>query len=551
MRNNFKKEALIKSKNWKRNPFFHGKINFSDLNRNAVFLEKSVGNHILLSFGSSFIKIRKREISPVVFVLRRKLRLYVGYVESVNSRPSLTEIRKTIKSSFKEFLILELSLDNREIKAYSDVWRMLPFYFWASEEKFVFSDDFVWLVDNLEKPKINLAVLMDYLTLAKKLYKETLIEGIEDLMENKELTVNSSGVFERDFLKINIPFSKSASSDSNNKARPCHKLLEDLNEILFLIVGEKIKYLPLSRFACALSGGYDSAIVSFILSRLACDLSCFSFVLDSPQKAAQLKKIKSLTDFFKADLHYFNVGSLYPLKYLSSKNYRKNLFLEEPYREMLLAMLDKVESLGIPVIFEGFGGDELFRFDPGEKGNFNCDFEERIRREKRTPAFFTRYAKDIFLSSPKTLKRFNSLIPYSVHESLRVRANYYFSKNIWPIFPLAHPLLVKFVRNLPEDVRCGKKLFKKFFKFNRFPESFIRAGNKEIFSPIYFKGMKDNCPAIKKFFKTSVLEDLGLIDKGKFLKEYENAAKTGDRKILNYIYPIVVSEIFFREHLKK
>ncbi|SBT91794.1 asparagine synthase (glutamine-hydrolysing) [Streptomyces sp. DI166] len=84
---------------------------------------------------------------------------------------------------------------------------------------------------------------------------------------------------------------------------------------------------------------------------------------------------------------------------------------------------------------------------------------------------------------------------------------------IWPVSPLAHPRIVRFMEQLPHEHKRGKALFRDRIRRAGVPEWVAAPAEPENFLAVLEKGLRSyGLPVLDDMLKESILVDLGYVD---------------------------------------
>ncbi|WP_405898842.1 asparagine synthase [Streptomyces sp. NBC_00727] len=90
---------------------------------------------------------------------------------------------------------------------------------------------------------------------------------------------------------------------------------------------------------------------------------------------------------------------------------------------------------------------------------------------------------------------------------------------VWPVSPLVHPRIVRFMEQLPHEYKRGKALFRERIRRAGLPESVASPAEPENFLAVLEKGLRSyGLPVLDDMLKESALVDLGYVD-GKALAQ--------------------------------
>jgi hypothetical protein len=100
-----------------------------------------------------------------------------------------------------------------------------------------------------------------------------------------------------------------------------------------------------------------------------------------------------------------------------------------------------------------------------------------------------------------------TLMAFGMHNPGFLRAG------IWPVSPLAHPRIVRFMEQLPHEHKRGKALFRERIRRAGLPEWVAAPAQPENFLAVLEKGLRSyGLPVLDDMLKESILVDLGYVD---------------------------------------
>ncbi|MFF4657180.1 asparagine synthase-related protein [Streptomyces sp. NPDC001381] len=111
-----------------------------------------------------------------------------------------------------------------------------------------------------------------------------------------------------------------------------------------------------------------------------------------------------------------------------------------------------------------------------------------------------------------------TLMAFGMHNPGFLRAG------IWPVSPLAHPRIVRFMEQLPHEHKRGKALFRERIRRAGLPEWVAAPAEPENFLAVLEKGLRSyGLPVLDDMLKESILVDLGYVDGKVLAKAGRNA----------------------------
>lgn len=283
---------------------------------------------------------------------------------------------------------------------------------------------------------------------------------------------------------------------------------------------------------CELSGGLDSANVTAMAASIYdSPIATYGMILDGEMGRQQQLRRKEYTEKFNTLDYTIDAAPIqnHPL-FLQGSRLRQKLInpYEEPYSELLEAMLDIAKTNDHRVILTGIGGDELLLSD-----SFDVDRYKENKKDKTSVfsnSFFytTRFMHPLarILCEERLQARINfpkTIVPESALNSARYRAPVFLSKGIWPLNPLFTPELVEFCHKLPLRWRAKRYLHRQLLKELGISEATVYPKIKENFSGVMDNAIKNTSQNLVKYLlRDSSLSEMNLIDESKINQEYDS-----------------------------
>jgi asparagine synthase (glutamine-hydrolysing) len=180
------------------------------------------------------------------------------------------------------------------------------------------------------------------------------------------------------------------------------------------------------------------------------------------------------------------------------------------YREAFDALRDRVAAGGTRVICTGLGGDELM----APAGTpLTCEPVPWLGAAAR--AALTEIDTNL---APVPAAPMTALMAQATHNPAYVAAG------IWPVTPLAHPMLVRFGEQLPLPWRRRKRILRESLRRAGLAAEVVDPPLRETFSELMQVGLRQHgLPILKAMLSESVLVDLGYLDHAALAAAYEIA----------------------------
>ncbi|BFU77995.1 asparagine synthase (glutamine-hydrolyzing) [Arcobacter sp. 15-2] len=225
-----------------------------------------------------------------------------------------------------------------------------PFYYYAKENKFIFSSMIKPIIKVLGfTPKLNKVALSQYLQYFVPLAPNTFYTDINKLDSSSYL------LYENNTLSIKKYYKIKTYKKIENEALA----LKKVEDILFSSVEQRLKSDV--EVGTLLSGGIDSSLISSIYSKITRHkINTFSVGYKTHQKYSELPYAKIVAN---------NIKSNHTALEISQKDYINSLEdvfenLEEPHADPaaipLYLLTKEINKQGIKTVLSGEGSDELF-----------------------------------------------------------------------------------------------------------------------------------------------------------------------------------------------
>jgi hypothetical protein len=193
------------------------------------------------------------------------------------------------------------------------------------------------------------------------------------------------------------------------------------------------------------------------------------------------------------------------------------------YREAFDAMRARAASAKARVVYLGLGGDEVNALHPHERP------DDLGRPKEHAPAPSWLGKRSVALlddledgAAPVSAVPIPTLNAFALHNPT------YLDAGIWPVAPLAHPLLGRFVEQLPMAHRQGKRLFRERLARAGLPRTVTYPSAPENFLDLMRLGMRSNgLAALEAMRNESLLADGGWIDHHGLKDAIDKYARTG------------------------
>ena len=225
-----------------------------------------------------------------------------------------------------------------------------PFYYYAKENKFIFSSMIKPIIKLLGfTPKLNKVALSQYLQYFVPLSPNTFYTDINKLDAGSYLLYENGKLQSKKYYKIK----------TYKKITDEVTALKDIEELLFNSVEQRLKSDV--EVGTLLSGGIDSSLISTIYSKLSThEINTFSVGYKTDTKYSELPFAKIVAN---------NIKSNHTALEITQNDFIKSLDevfenLEEPHADPaaipLFLLTKEINKQGIKTVLSGEGSDELF-----------------------------------------------------------------------------------------------------------------------------------------------------------------------------------------------
>jgi asparagine synthase (glutamine-hydrolysing) len=173
------------------------------------------------------------------------------------------------------------------------------------------------------------------------------------------------------------------------------------------------------------------------------------------------------------------------------------------YQEAFDAVRGQVAARGCEVIFRGCGGDEINSHHSRTSTVLPSPEPVPWLGSKATEAL-TDVDEDL---APIPVLPVPTLMACGLHNPGYLRVG------VWPVNPLVHPRIVRFMEQLPHEHKRGKALFRERLRRAGLPESVASPSEPENFLGVMEYGLRTyGLPMLGDMLRESVLVDLGYVD---------------------------------------
>ncbi|MFC3351962.1 asparagine synthase-related protein [Streptomyces echinoruber] len=179
------------------------------------------------------------------------------------------------------------------------------------------------------------------------------------------------------------------------------------------------------------------------------------------------------------------------------------------YQEAFDVVREQAAARRCEVMFTGSGGDEINACHSRTRAELPMPEPVPWLGDKAVRAL-TEVNEHL---APIPVLPVPTLMAFGMHNPGFLRAG------IWPVSPLAHPRIVRFMEQLPHEYKRGKALFRERIRRAGLPERVAAPAEPENFLAVLQKGLRSyGLLVLDGMLKESILVDLGYVD-GKALAQ--------------------------------
>lgn len=383
-----------------------------------------------------------------------------------------------------------------EVRLAAGVLGTAPLYLTERDGELHASWDLTVLRPYLRADRLVPRVVARTLTRQHRYTCETLFEGVYRLTERASARFTSAG------LSIHYPEPAEHVLEPR-KLRPGIDPLAALDELLT----DVIRQAPTATgcVGLELSGGADSGNVALAL-KAACfpEVHSFGLLVGGSTGRQQHERRRALVEhcgFLDTATPAMQHPPFCPggVRALGKPHDPAGAF----YQEAFDVVREQADARRCEVMFTGSGGDEV-----------NAH-HSRTLAELPTPepvpwlgAKAVRALAEVDEHmAPIPVVPVPTLMSFGMHNPGFLRAG------IWPVSPLVHPWIVRFMEQLPREHKRGKALFRERIRRAGLPEWVAAPTEPENFLAVLEKGLRSyGLPVLDDMLQDSVLVDLGYVD---------------------------------------
>ncbi|MFE4666256.1 asparagine synthase-related protein [Streptomyces sp. NPDC056716] len=283
---------------------------------------------------------------------------------------------------------------------------------------------------------------------------------------------------------------------------------------------------PLATDACAveLSGGMDSAMTALALAETAGPVRTAALLLGGEVGEQQRRRRREISAraCLGRDLTV-PVGEFAPFHPTGPRaRGLPTSPTDGTYVEAMSELYGRLSAAGVRWVFTGIGGDELCFQRPEERALTGDPWNLHP-----LPGHLGPRARDSlpYLEddlAPASVLHASTLLALAVHSATAMR------HGLWPISPLATPLVLRFGESLPPAWRRGKRLMRLRLRQAGYSPEVVDPPLRENFAATCETAMRqDGLPLLRRWLPDSVLALHGLLDPVALEAECTTSATTG------------------------
>ncbi|WP_432077231.1 hypothetical protein [Streptomyces wuyuanensis] len=173
------------------------------------------------------------------------------------------------------------------------------------------------------------------------------------------------------------------------------------------------------------------------------------------------------------------------------------------YQEAFDVVREQAAARRCEVMFTGSGGDEI--------NAHHSRTQAELPTPEPVPWLGSKAARALAEVNehlaPIPMLPVPTLMAFGMHNPGFLRAG------VWPVSPLAHPRIVRFMEQLPHEHKHGKALFRERIRRAGLPEWVAAPAEPDNFLAVLERGLRSyGLPLLDDMLKESIVVDLGYVD---------------------------------------
>ncbi|WP_171146128.1 asparagine synthase [Streptomyces sp. S3(2020)] len=394
-----------------------------------------------------------------------------------------------------------------QIQVSSGVFGTAPLYLVSVAEDLYGSWDLTDLRPHLRPDRLTPRAVARTLSRRHRYSADTLFEGVHRLTERATATFTTTG------LTIHYP----EPAQHVLEPRTLRAGVDPVGTFDALLTEVVAEWRPAaSCIGVEVSGGADSSNVA--LSTAAADFgSVHTFGLLMGGRIGRLQQARRRELVERLGLRDTSVPAMQHPPFVPG-GVRECRVPHDPagafYQEAFDVVRQQVAARDCEVIFTGGGGDEINAHHSRTHAVLPAAAPVPWLGEKAIEAL-DQVDENL---APISVLPVPTLMAFGLHNPA------YLKLGIWPVAPLVHPRMVRFMEQLPHELKQGKAMFRNRLRRAGLPESVAAPTEPENFLAVMESGLRSyGLPLLDGMLRESLLVDLGYVDPVALARAREHA----------------------------
>jgi len=410
------------------------------------------------------LQLPKREL-PKTIIVRDNDFFMGGYTllfDQTDNPEKLFQLCK--KRKWKELMkvtgdywLICVDLSTKEVFVITDPVSKFSTFFTVSGKHLSLSTSFSEVLAKVSSPKLDLDACFNFVTNTRFLAMDenTPVKQIKTLPPGALLKIAPDFTWTiNSLVDLNDFFSASPEPYSNTD-----KFIEDFLSHLSKYTKERLNVVKKFNLASDISSGFDSSLVSYVLSNIApgeFTSYCWkSSAID--RRDTNPKIVKRFAKKHGVDLRFFNVDNMYSFSDFDLSWTAKNLYPGNHAAKVAYDYNKTVSQGKVTALFQGHGGDEIYSGPLIERElRFIIQssyflLRESLKMGKADKLLFTQRGIRFLFDEKRFINHgyFPPMASVSTSYLYPALFSLFWESNVWPITPFTDPRLVLFARNMP------------------------------------------------------------------------------------------------------
>jgi asparagine synthase (glutamine-hydrolysing) len=397
---------------------------------------------------------------------------------------------------------VELLMEPGQARLTAGVFGTAPVHLTEKAGELHASWDLTALRPGLRADRLVPRIVARTLTRQHRYTSETLFEGVQRLTERASATFTASG------LSLHYPEPAEHVLEPR-MLRPGVDALAVLDELLIDVIREAP--IATGRVGVELSGGADSGNVALALHAARFpEVHSFGLLVGGSTGWQQRERRRAFVEhcgFRDTAIPAMRHPPFCPggVRALCKPHDPAGAF----YQEAFDVVREQAATRRCEVVYTGSGGDEI--------NAHHSRTQARVPTPEPVPWLGSKAVRALSEVNehlaPIPVLPVPTLMAFGMHNPGFLRAG------VWPVSPLAHPRIVRFMEQLPREHKRGKALFRERVRRTGLPEWVAAPAEPENFLAVMEKGLRSyGLSVLGDMLKESILVDLGYVD-GKALAQ--------------------------------